>query len=242
MFFLVTRQDTLALHPRDFGKNMKAKIFQHLKQKVEGKASGHFGFTILVTKMASVGPGILNESTGNAHFLVEYFALVFRPFEGEILPAEVKSVTKQGFFAQAAPLEIFVSSHNMPEEFTFDTSTGAPSFVAKDPDAAAVSNTQDNDTNLENAPQEEDIRISVGTMVRVKLIGLRFAADYVVCFSLSLSFFYNNNDTKVVGYKSYFQLQWLVCLYRLLLEPSKKTIWDLFMCDKFKKTRASFFF
>mmetsp|Transcript_18872 Transcript_18872/g.16783 ORF Transcript_18872/g.16783 Transcript_18872/m.16783 type:complete len:175 (+) Transcript_18872:71-595(+) len=157
MFFLVTRQDTLALHPRDFGKNMQSKIFQQLRTKVEGKASGKFGYTILVTKLKDCGPGVLNEDTGNAHFKVQYFALVFRPFKGEILPAEVKSISKQGFFAQAGPLEIFVSSQLMPEEFKYDISTGAPTFYCMDDD--------------------DETRIRVGTMVRIKLVGLRFAAD-----------------------------------------------------------------
>jgi len=124
---------------------------------VEGKASGHFGYTILVTKVKDIGDGVLNEDSGNAHFKVTYSALVFRPFKGEILPSEVKSISKQGFFSQSGPLEIFVSSQLMPDEFKYDTSTGTPSFVAID--------------------EEEEIRINVGTMVRIKILGLRFAAD-----------------------------------------------------------------
>mmetsp|Transcript_12090 Transcript_12090/g.15107 ORF Transcript_12090/g.15107 Transcript_12090/m.15107 type:complete len:183 (-) Transcript_12090:156-704(-) len=165
MFFLVTRQDTLAIHPRDFGKNLHEKILTQLRQKVEGKASGHFGYTILVTKLKDIGSGILNEDTGNAHFKITYFSLVFRPFKGEILPGEVKSISKQGFFAQAGPLEIFVSKQLMPDEYQYETTTGAPTFLLPDDD-------DDNDNN-----DYEEQRLQVGTMVRIKIVGLRFAAD-----------------------------------------------------------------
>eukprot|EP00483_Globobulimina_turgida_P003819 UN03827 len=45
----------------------------------------------------------------------------------------------------------------MPEEFKYDISTGAPTLYAMDDD--------------------DEIRIRVGTMVRIKLVGLGFAAD-----------------------------------------------------------------
>lgn len=136
---------------------MQKKIFKQLKSKVEGKPSGNFGYTIMVTKLKEIGSGVLNEDTGNAHFKVIYFALVFRPFKGEILPAEVKSISKQGFFAQAGPLEIFVSSQLMPDEFKHDTSTGSQSYV--------------------NIEDDGEIRINIGSFVRIKLVGMRFAAQ-----------------------------------------------------------------
>ena len=155
----------MAIAPKNFGKNMETKILHELKRKVEGKPSGHFGYTILVTRIKYTGQGILNEDTGNAHFKVEYWSLVFRPFVNEILPAEVKQLTQQGFFCQAGPLEIFVSKRLMPEEYAYDdTSSGQPCFRAED--------------------DGDDITITIGTMVRVKIQGLRFAADDIVCYVL----------------------------------------------------------
>merc|ERR1719479_765369 len=131
MFFLITREDKLSIPPRDFGKDLRSKIMTQLRNKVEGKATGRYGFTILVTTLLKVGDGRLYEDTGDAHFPVKYFALVFRPFKNEILPAEVKTVSKQGFFAQAGPLEIFVSTQLMPENIVyFDQSGRMPQYVS----------------------------------------------------------------------------------------------------------------
>jgi len=141
------------LHPKHFDKDIRDKIKTKLKEKVEGKATGRFGYTILVTHLISIGKGVLDDSTGYAHYPVQYYALVFRPFKGEILAAKVKTISKQGMFAEAGPLEIFVSKTQMPEDLRFDDSTGLNCYFS-----------------------EED-RIEVGSLIRVKLIGLRFASD-----------------------------------------------------------------
>lgn len=122
MFFLVERRDVLSLAPRDFTSSMNAVILEQLRAKVEGKCSGRYGYTILVTTLRDIGTGVLDIDTGFAQFNVSYLALVFRPFKNEILIAKVISVNNNGFFAAAGPLEIFVSekvgilSHNMLSE------------------------------------------------------------------------------------------------------------------------------
>ena len=162
MFFLVAHQTKISLKPRDFGPNMRAKIMHKLRHTVEGKATGKFGYTILVTRMRNLSVGVLHEDTGNAQFTAEYLALVFKPFKGEILPAEVKTVSQQGFFAQAGPLEIFVASQLMPDELKYDLSTGTPSFVAGEDD-----------------DELGELRVSAGSMVRIKIIGMRFDSDEI---------------------------------------------------------------
>jgi DNA-directed RNA polymerase II subunit RPB7 len=92
MFFLVERKDTLALHPRHFNSSLSSLLLTQLRHKVEGKCSGRYGYTILVTMLRDVGVGVLDPDTGYAHFPVSYLALVFRPFKNEILIAKVTTV------------------------------------------------------------------------------------------------------------------------------------------------------
>ncbi len=42
MFFLMSRSDTLALHPKFFAGDVKEQILKELKQKVQGKCSVTF--------------------------------------------------------------------------------------------------------------------------------------------------------------------------------------------------------
>ena len=92
MFFLVERKDRLALHPRHYTSSLSSLLLSQLRAKVEGKCTGRYGYTILVTMMREVGAGVLDPDTGYAHFPVSYLALVFRPFKNEVLVAKVTTV------------------------------------------------------------------------------------------------------------------------------------------------------
>merc|ERR1712060_867200 len=58
---------------------------------------------------------------------MKYQALLFRPFEGEVVDAVVTTVNKMGFFCEAGPVDIFVSNYMIPEDMEF-TSVGEPSY------------------------------------------------------------------------------------------------------------------
>jgi DNA-directed RNA polymerase II subunit RPB7 len=53
--------------------------------------------------------GKLKEGTGWAEFKLQYDAIVFRPFKGEVLECVVREVNKFGFFAECGPQAVFVS-------------------------------------------------------------------------------------------------------------------------------------
>lgn len=56
--------------------------------------SGKHGFVVAVTKVESIGKGLIREGTGFVTFPVKYQCVVFRPFRGEILEAVVTLVNK----------------------------------------------------------------------------------------------------------------------------------------------------
>ncbi len=120
MFLLVNRTETLALPPHAFGRNIGGNIEKHLRATVEGSCSAKWGWTVLVTHVASYSRGKLDSSTGSAQFEVAYSAIVFRPFINEVLPMEVRSIVAEGMHCVAGPLVIFVSRELLPESFHFD--------------------------------------------------------------------------------------------------------------------------
>lgn len=63
-----------------------------------------------------------------------------------------------GFFCTAGPLKVFVSTHLIPEDFTYDTAD-EPAFVSED----------------------DQVRITAGSEVRVRLVGVRLDANECVC-------------------------------------------------------------
>lgn len=129
---------------------------------MEGKCTGRYGFTILVTNVLFDAPGTmdgrLHIDTGFAHFPVTYLALVFKPFKNEILNAVVTEVNLQGVFCTAGPLHVFVATMHMPSDLKLDErKDGMPSYYS----------------------EEEEQRIEKGTKLRVKIVGLRTDADNI---------------------------------------------------------------
>lgn len=66
-------------------------------------------------------------------------------------------VAQVGFFADAGPLQLFVSNHLIPEDFDF-VSTDEPAFVSAD----------------------EAVRVQAGAEVRMRIVGTRMDATEIV--------------------------------------------------------------
>jgi DNA-directed RNA polymerase II subunit RPB7 len=128
---------------------------------VEGSCTGRHGFIVLVTRLASVGEGkITTDGTARATFHIKYDCIAFRPFKGEVLDAVVTQVNKFGFFAEAGPLQLFVSNALITEDMKFDSS-GENCYVSED----------------------QQIRIQRDCEVRVRIVGMRIDANDIFCIA-----------------------------------------------------------
>ncbi|BDA45053.1 DNA-directed RNA polymerase II subunit RPB7 [Coccomyxa sp. Obi] len=158
MLYLITLERELELQPRFFGPRLREVLEQKLISEVEGTCSGKHGFIICVTGMGNVGKGSIREGLGTALFKVQYSCVVLRPFKGEVIDCVVSSVSKVGFFADAGPLQLFISNHLIPEDFEY-SATGEPAFVSTD----------------------EAVRVQAGAEVRLRIVGARMDASEIFC-------------------------------------------------------------
>jgi len=81
MFFWLNRFDKVDVPPICFGKGISEKIQDKLREKVEGKCTGRYGYTILVARVVKIHPGRLDVVTGHAHFGVSPSATITVPAE-----------------------------------------------------------------------------------------------------------------------------------------------------------------
>ena len=160
MFFHVQMEREILLYPHAFGKDVEGTLRQKLVSKVEGSCSGRHGFVILVTDINSIGKGRIREGAGLATFKVDFEAIVFRPFKGEVLDALVTTVNKMGFFCEAGPLQIFVSKHQCPQGMIYDAQSNPISYVQHDAD-------------------DHPIRITRDSEVRLRIIGTHFESTEI---------------------------------------------------------------
>jgi DNA-directed RNA polymerase II subunit RPB7 len=92
MFFLKSLKHQILLHPSFFGASIKQFVKQKLHEEVEGTCLGKFGFIIAIASVENIGRGKIQEGSGMAEYNVDYKAILFRPFKGEVMDAQVVTV------------------------------------------------------------------------------------------------------------------------------------------------------
>ncbi|PIA56718.1 hypothetical protein AQUCO_00700816v1 [Aquilegia coerulea] len=158
MFFHIVLERNMQLHPRHFGPHLRDKLVAKLMKDVEGTCSGRHGFVVAITGVDNIGKGRIRDGTGFVTFPVKYQCVVFRPFKGEVLEAVVTMVNKMGFFAEAGPVQIFVSNHLIPDDMEFQ-SGDVPNYTTSD----------------------GSVKIIKDSEVRLKIIGTRVDATEIFC-------------------------------------------------------------
>ncbi|KAI0165972.1 RNA polymerase Rpb7-like domain-containing protein [Xylariaceae sp. FL1272] len=161
MFFLYNLERRVTLHPSYFGKNMHELVTGKLLKDVEGTCTGSY-YIISIMDTFDISEGRILPGSGLAEFTVGYRAVVWRPFKGETVDAVVVSVNQHGFFAEAGPLRIFVSTHIHDIDRACRILQLIPQEIRWDPNATPPQFTNNEDTTIE-----------VGTHVRVKIMGTR---------------------------------------------------------------------
>ena len=73
---------------------MKEFLLRNLHGDVEGTCSGRVGFIICVLTVTNISPGKVLPGSGLAEFVVQYQAIVFKPYKGEVVDAIVTSVNQ----------------------------------------------------------------------------------------------------------------------------------------------------
>jgi len=157
MFFLLDMERIVTLSPQHFGSGLRETLHKQLVREVEGTCSGKHGYIVCVTNIKESGRGMVQVGTGKATFHMKYTCVAFRPFKGEVVDCVVTQITKLGFFADAGPFAIFVSSSLIPEDYEFASGDVGPCFMSGDQDVAIVRNCE----------------------VRVKIVGIRVDATEI---------------------------------------------------------------
>jgi len=155
MFYHMSMDHEIILHPQYFGPKLLDTVKQKLFTEVEGTCTGKYGFVIAVTTIDKIGAGTILPGQGFVVYPVKYTAIVFRPFKGEVLDAVVTQVNKVGMFAEIGPLSCFISHHSIPSDMEFDPAGQPPCYKSK----------------------EEDMVIKQDDEIRLKIVGTRIDAN-----------------------------------------------------------------
>ena len=78
MFYHLSLEHEILLHPRYFGPSLLNTVKQKLFSEVEGTCSGKYGFIVAVTTIDSIGSGYIQPGRGFVLYPIKYKAIVFR--------------------------------------------------------------------------------------------------------------------------------------------------------------------
>ncbi|KAL7073705.1 hypothetical protein ACQ4LE_007095 [Meloidogyne hapla] len=154
MFYHLSLEHEIQLHPKYFGQSLMETVKQKLFSEVEGTCTGKYGFVIAVTTIDTIGHGMIQPGRGFVTFPVKYKAIVFRPFKGQVMDAVVTQVNKVGIFCDIGPLSCFISRHCIPPDMDFEPANIPPCYKSAD----------------------ETIVIKQDDEIRLKIIGIRVDA------------------------------------------------------------------
>ena len=84
MFYHISLEHEILLHPRYFGPSLLETVKQKLFTEVEGTCTGKHGFVIAVTTIDNIGDGLIQPGRGFVLYPIKYKAIVFRPCKGEV--------------------------------------------------------------------------------------------------------------------------------------------------------------
>lgn len=112
MFLLKTLYYIVTLRPMDFTNEIKTKIRNKINASVEGKCLLPHGFIICVDEILKILPLQVNEE-GHALFKVKYNALVFKPYNEEVIDVVVSRISSDGIDANAGFFTVGLSTENI---------------------------------------------------------------------------------------------------------------------------------
>lgn len=149
MFFLKEEERTITLHPSFFGPNIQRYLTDQLLNDVEGTLQGDY-FVVCVLDPHEYSEGKIVPGSAFAEFKVHYRAIVWKPFKGEIVDAQVSAVQASGFFVQIGPMQAFIGRAQIPADIKYDAQATPPQW------------TDHADQIIEN-----------GTQIRLRIKGIR---------------------------------------------------------------------
>lgn len=117
MFFVVDLWKNVCVKPSQLGARYEQHVSDLLRNEVEGKCLGQYGYVVCVVRILIREKGRVQDGSGFVITPVKYQAVVFQPMKEEVMDGIITSVNALGFFAQCGPVKAFVSRMNFSADY-----------------------------------------------------------------------------------------------------------------------------
>lgn len=117
MFYRTTIKDHIRVSPDQFGQDLDLAIVKMVKKKFEGYISKELGIVIDISKVNSVGEGVIIPGDGAPYYQVEFELLTFKPELQEVMLGRIKDIADFGAFLSIGPAEGMVHVSQTMNDF-----------------------------------------------------------------------------------------------------------------------------
>jgi len=131
LYKLVTLRDTVRIPPDRFGEDRSQVVEKLLREDYEGVLDKDLGLIICVTRVNSVGPGVITPGDGATYHDTEFEVLTYRPELQEIALGQVVEIVDFGAFVRLGPLDGLVHVSQITDDFIIHDKKNAR-FIGKE--------------------------------------------------------------------------------------------------------------
>ncbi|KAI6206002.1 hypothetical protein M3Y94_00856400 [Aphelenchoides besseyi] len=131
MFFHLSLEHEICLHPKYFGPNLMESVKQKLFKEVEGTCKGKYGSIIAVTTIDSIGNGLIQPVDLRSTLFATKQSF-FDHSKNQVIDGVVKQVNDVGIFCEIGPLSCFISHHTIPPDMKYDACSPVPCYRTAD--------------------------------------------------------------------------------------------------------------
>ncbi len=102
---IVEVQDTVPVHPKDFGKPLDEVVFNNLRSEYEGILDEELGYVILVTDVKVDPVGYMVPRNGSTFHRCVFKLVTYLPKVQEVVMGEIVEITEFGCFIRVGPTD-----------------------------------------------------------------------------------------------------------------------------------------
>ncbi len=124
MFYEIEIRSHIRIPPDAFKVETKKAVLEVLKKKYENFVSKDLGFVIGVTKVLTIGDGIIIPGDGASYYDSSFKILVFRPELQEVVLGRISDITDFGAFISIGASDAMIHISQTMDDFVSFSKSG----------------------------------------------------------------------------------------------------------------------
>jgi len=117
MFRIITVEDVIKIHPKNFGENLEESIEKTIYENIIDKIEPKYGVFLSLIKINEIGEGKIYPADPYIYYNVNFDILVYKPELNEIVYGEVIENTTFGSFIKIGPFDSLVHISQSMNDF-----------------------------------------------------------------------------------------------------------------------------